>query len=267
MSDNIPQIFNRKLLRDIYNKNSETIFHTDFLCDYAVSLLIEKLSQTKLQFSQILNLGLVSKQLQDFLNNKYVNSDIIYAHHSLNYLKQICANQKIVLDEELIPISENNFDLIISVLNLHYINDLPGTLIQIKRLLKDKGLFLAVFLGEETLRELRYACLETDSKLGNASPKVPPFLDVKTTGLLLKRTNFHMPVVDNQKLTIEYHDINKLLQDIKDMGGANILYQKSNSLMGKNRLNMIKNNYLKKFRNNSIIVANFELINVTAFKN
>lgn len=266
-AQHIPQIFNRKLLRLIRNKNSKTIFNTDFLSDYAASLLIEKLAQTNLTFSNILNLGTYSHKLQDFLNKQYPNCDITYANYSLNYLKHINSNNKILCDEELIPISNNSYDLVISLLNLHHINDLPGTLVQIKNILKNKGLFLAVLLGGDTLQTLRTSCLETDSKLGNASPKIAPFIDIKSMGTLLKRANFDMPIIDNQNLILEYQDIDKLFTDIKNIGESNILSKKSNCLMGKKRFNMIKTIYCKKFKNDDIIPANFELINITAFKN
>ena len=68
--NHIPQIFNRKLLRLIRDKNSKTIFNTNFLSDYAASLLIEKLAQTNLKFSNILILGIYSNKLQNFLNKQ-----------------------------------------------------------------------------------------------------------------------------------------------------------------------------------------------------
>ena len=63
----------------------------------------------------------------------------------------------LVADEEAIPFASETFDLVMSVLSLHWVNDLPGTLTQIRAALKPDGLFLAALLGGETLKELRGA--------------------------------------------------------------------------------------------------------------
>src|SRR6185503_8837558 len=41
-----------------------------------------------------------------------------------------------VADEEALPFADASFDLIVSALSLHWVNDLPGTLVQIRRALK-----------------------------------------------------------------------------------------------------------------------------------
>src|SRR5256885_7631781 len=63
----------------------------------------------------------------------------------------------IIADEEVLPFADGAFDLVTSVLSLHAVNDLPGTLIQIRRALKPDGAFIAALFGGETLRELRLA--------------------------------------------------------------------------------------------------------------
>jgi SAM-dependent methyltransferase len=65
--------------------------------------------------------------------------------------------ERVLADEELIPFEEGTFDLVISNLALHWVNDLPGVLTQIRRVLKPDGLFLASMFGEETLWELRFS--------------------------------------------------------------------------------------------------------------
>jgi len=266
MKENIPQIFNRKLLRKMRDQNIRNIGCENFLSEYAASLLIEKLSTTNFTVSNILNIGFSSQKLEKFLIRKYKDCNITYGHYSTNCLKELKSQNKIVFDEELIPISDNSFDLVISLLNLHHINDLPGTLIQIKKILKDKGVFLAILLGERSFEELKTTCLDVDGEFGTMSPKVAPFIDIKTTGLLLKRTGFYMPIIDNQQLTLEYENMDKLLSDIKNIGESNILSKKSNSLIGKKRLASIKKSYINKFSQNNIIPATIELINITAFK-
>ena len=267
MQSKVPQIFNRKLLRKLREKYYKQIIATDFLTNYAISLLIEKLSQTKLSFKRILILGNINQELQLFLKDNYFNAQIICANLSFNYLSEIDHQYKIVLDEEILPFADSNFDLVISVLNLHNINDLPGSLVQIRNILKDRGMFVAVMLGEDTFGKLRQSCIEADSQYNCVTPKVAPFIDVKTMGNLLTRTGFLMPVTDSQNLIVQYDKVRLLLQDIKYMGEGNILCKKAKNLLSKGHLNLIEKIYLNKFTKEGIIDANFELINLTALKN
>lgn len=64
--------------------------------------------------------------------------------------------ERIVTDEEILPFEDNEFDLVISNLSLHWINDLPGLFAQTRNKLKPDGFFLASVFGEETLYQLRW---------------------------------------------------------------------------------------------------------------
>src|SRR5579862_8290919 len=79
----------------------------------------------------------------------------------------------VVADEEQLPFAREHFDLIVSALSLHAVNDLPGALVQIRQALKPDGLFLAALFGGDTLSELREAFLEGEMLVsGGASPRV-----------------------------------------------------------------------------------------------
>ncbi|MEP6967321.1 MAG: methyltransferase domain-containing protein, partial [Pseudomonadota bacterium] len=103
---------------------------------------------------------------------------------------------RIVADEERLPFREAGADLIVSSLALHWVNDLVGTLIQIRRALKPDGLFLAAILGGATLTELRGTLLEAEAELrGGAGPRVSPFADAGDAAGLMQRAGFALPVV------------------------------------------------------------------------
>src|SRR4051812_13933491 len=63
----------------------------------------------------------------------------------------------VAADEEGLPFRDGSLDLVVSALALQFVNDLPGTLIQIRRALKPDGLFLAALIGGDSLTELRQA--------------------------------------------------------------------------------------------------------------
>ena len=101
-------------------------------------------------------------------------------------------------------------------------NDLPGTLVQIRQSLKPDGLLLAAMLGGETLFELREAFLQAEAgQESGARPHVSPFPDVETLGALLQRTGFALPVVDSDRITVTYESAEALMHDLRAMGEAN----------------------------------------------
>ena len=102
---------------------------------------------------------------------------------------------------------------------LHAANDLPGALAQIRRALKPDGLFLAAFLGGDTLTELREALAAAEAEVtGGASPRVAPFADVRTAGALLQRAGFALPVTDQDRHTVRYASALHLMRDLRAMG-------------------------------------------------
>ena len=103
------------------------------------------------------------------------------------------------------PFANASLDLVVSALALQFVNDLPGTLIQIRRALKPDGLLLAALVGGESLSELREAIAAAEIEIeGGVSPHIAPFADVRELGALLQRAGFALPVVDSERLVVRY---------------------------------------------------------------
>ncbi len=137
----------------------------------------------------------------------------------------------VAADEEALPFAAGAFDLVIALLSLHWVNDLPGALIQINRCLRPDGLFLAAMLGGETLKELRHVLLAAEAEMeGGASPRVSPFAGVRDAGALLQRAGFALPVVDIDTITVTYGDALALMRDLRGMGEANALHERRKAM-------------------------------------
>jgi SAM-dependent methyltransferase len=135
---------------------------------------------------------------------------------------------------ETLPHPAAEYDLVVSVLALQEVNDVPGMLIQMRRLLRPDGLMLATMLGGETLMELRTALTQAESDIyGGASPRVLPFVDVRTAGALLQRTGYALPVTDAEMLTVRYDDLWALMGDLRNAGGQNALHARSRKPAGR----------------------------------
>jgi SAM-dependent methyltransferase len=134
----------------------------------------------------------------------------------------------LVGDAERPPLGEAAFDLVVSLMALHQIDDLPGALIQIRRALKPDGLLIAALPGGDTLRELRECLIAAESEItGGASPRVFPFADARALGGLLQRAGFALPVVDSDRFTVRYPDMFALMRDLRAFGATNALHDRS----------------------------------------
>ncbi|MFZ4531655.1 MAG: methyltransferase domain-containing protein [Alsobacter sp.] len=130
----------------------------------------------------------------------------------------------LVGDEEALPLAEQSLDLVTSLFALQGVNDLPGTLVQVRRALRPDGLFVACLAGGATLGELRQALTEAESEVeGGASPHVSPFADVRDMGALLQRAGFALPVTDVDSVVVRYGDALALMRDLRAMGATNAL--------------------------------------------
>jgi SAM-dependent methyltransferase len=137
---------------------------------------------------------------------------------------------KVVADEEALPLRDQSVDLAVSGLALQFVNDLPGTLVQIRRALKADGLFLAALIGGETLTELRQSFAAAEAEIeGGVSPRVTPFADVRDVGMLLQRAGFALPVTDVDRIVVRYASPFALMDDLRRMGATNVLMERRRS--------------------------------------
>ncbi len=174
---------------------------------------------------------------------------------------------RLAADEEAIPFGPDTFDLVLSNLSLHWVNDLPGALLQIRHALKPDGLFLGAMLGGETLKELRQALSEAEIAQENGlSPRVSPMAGVRDLGGLLQRAGFALPVVDTQTITVMYSDPMTLLADLRAMGESSALIEGRKGLMRRATLAAAMVRYRELFTDkDGAIPATFEILTMTGW--
>ena len=155
----------------------------------------------------------------------------------------------------------------LSCLSLHWVNDLPGALIQVRRALKPDGLFLGAMFGGETLQELRQSLLAGEAETtGGASPRVSPFADVRDAGDLLSRAGFTMPVADIERITVSFDHPLKLMRDLRQMGENNALLGRQKGFTRKDTLKVATEHYFEHFSNEEgRILATFQIIYLTGW--
>ncbi len=170
-------------------------------------------------------------------------------------------------DEEFLPFADATFDAVLSNLSLHWVNDLPGALLQIRRALKPDGLFLASMLGGGTLAELRDCLAEAEIEIcGGLSPRVSPFADVRDLGGLLQRAGFSLPVVDADQVTVSYETPMKLLYDLRAMGESNAVAEAKGGLARRDLLARAMAMYEERHRDgDGRFPATFRILTLTAW--
>jgi SAM-dependent methyltransferase len=169
--------------------------------------------------------------------------------------------------DETLPLAPQSIDLALSVLALHFANDLPGVLAQIRRALRPDGLFLASLLGGDTLIELRQAFAAAEAECeGGLSPRVLPFADLRDLGALLQRAGFALPVADADTVSVTYADPIALMRDIKGMGASNMLAERRRVPVTRGLLMRAAEIYAERFGlDNGRVPATFEILTLTAW--
>ncbi|PKR87556.1 SAM-dependent methyltransferase [Pleomorphomonas diazotrophica] len=225
-----PVIFDRSLLaRRRARALAERKPGADFLLTLVADDLADRLAAVDRRFSRALVIGdptgLLAARIAAGRVDEVVRADLL--------VSGLDGGGALVLDDEALPFVGGAFDLVVSSLALQFANDLPGALIEARRVLKPDGLFLGVLAGGDTLTELRQAFLQAESRRsGGASPRVAPMAEVRDLGGLLQRAGFALPVADQDRLTLRYSSALALMDDLKAMGASSVLADRRRGLTG-----------------------------------
>jgi len=217
------QVFDRRLVRARRNRRAGEFPQHDFLFREVADRLADRLDDVKRAFPVALDLGARNGLMVAALKGRGGVKTLIQAE--LAECLAWAANKRapaVAADEEALPFADATFDLVLSCLSLHWVNDLPGALAQIRRTLKPDGLFLAALFGYGTLAELREAFLAAEAaKTGGAGPRVSPLADLRDAAGLLQRAGFAMPVADADTINVTYENAYALMGDLRGMGESN----------------------------------------------
>jgi SAM-dependent methyltransferase len=224
MSSQPMTVFDRRAVRRHRDRAAAGFAAHDFLLREVAGRLLERLDAVRRPFPWVLDLGCGNGAMARALAGRAGTEYLVATDLSLALARQAgsAAHAAAVADEELLPFGPASFDLVVSNLALHWVNDLPGTLAQIRRVLRPDGLFLGALFGAGTLTELRQALLQAESELaGGARPRVAPFPDLADGAALLQRAGFADPVADGEGIAVTYENALQLMHDLRGMAENN----------------------------------------------
>jgi len=255
-----PLIFDRMLLRARRRRATAAGAET-FLLDRVASDLAERLTAVLRRFDLVLDLGAPGDAVRRALAGlpsigTVISADTVLPGRAAN------APRFVVADEEALPFGAAAFDLVASALSLQFVNDLPGALVQIRRVLKPDGLFVGALAGGDTLTELRQAFAAAESEIeGGISPRVAPFADLRDLGALLQRAGFALPVTDVDRIIVRYDSAFALMHDLRRMGATNTLLDRRRTPLRRATLMRVAEIYAERFADaDGRLRATFEIV-------
>ncbi|KAJ6786378.1 hypothetical protein PWT90_02865 [Aphanocladium album] len=258
------QVFNRRtkwLQKERAGFNVEEGRQADYLKDEVAVRVAERLLDINRHFPKVLDLGANSCNIARALTSDNPDPDpskpdsaplstriseltavdssetLLYRDSGLDFNKKLNITRRVLEDEETLPFEPESFDLVLSSLSMHWINDLPGILSQINSILKPDSPFIGAMLGGDSLFELRTSLQLADlERRGGISPHVSPLADVRDIGGLLQKAGFKMLTVDVDDIIVDYPDTFALMQDLQAMGESNAILGREMGPIGRDVL-------------------------------
>jgi len=256
-----PRMFDARRVRRHRARAAASAHDAAFLREAVADDLADRLEGVNRAFARVLVIG-GAKEFRAALRTRPALRDKIEWIVAADWSGE---NGGVEIDPEHLPFATGTFDLVMSILALHWVNDLPGALIQIRRALKPDGLFLGAMFGGKTLTELRDALLAAESEVrGGAALRVAPFADALDLAGLLQRAGFALPVADRDTTTVRYGDPLHLLRDLRAMGETSALADAAPPLT-RTILFRTMAIYAEKFATDGRSPATFEIITATGW--
>ncbi|KAL8173353.1 UNVERIFIED_CONTAM: NADH dehydrogenase [ubiquinone] 1 alpha subcomplex assembly factor 5 [Gekko kuhli] len=193
--------------------------HCEYLRQEVGGRIADRVFDISRTFALALDLGCgrgyIAQHLSKDVVERFCQVDL--AENALkNALESEIPTFSVVADEEFLPFKENTFELVVSSLSLHWVNDLPKALHEIHQVLKPDGVFVGAMFGGDTLYELRCSLqLAELEREGGFSPHVSPFTAVNDLGHLLGRAGFNTLTVDTDEIQVNYPGMFEVMDDLQ----------------------------------------------------
>jgi SAM-dependent methyltransferase len=269
MTSTGPIVFDHALLAKRRARAVSTFAGAAFLKDRAVADIADRLEAVRRDFGRAVELGSHGERLRTelvvrgLLGSKV--GSLLVTDPEPGFVAGL--TDAAVWPWELLPVAPESLDLITGALSLHWVNDLPGLLVQARRALRPDGLLLLTFLGGRTLQELRAVLFEAEMELtGGAGARVSPFADAQDGAALLQRAGLALPVADSDVVTVRYSTPFALLRDLKAMGETAAFASRPERSMTRRVLARAADLYVERHSDpDGKVRATFELVTLTGW--
>lgn len=262
MNENAARPFDRKLA-ERHRQRALAQEPADFLFNAVAEDLALRLSAVQRDFETALDLHGATGRMADLMAANPKVSRVWRSEAAPVWLD----GAGIVCDAEALPFAPETFDLAVSCLGLQWVNDLAGSLVQLRRAMRPDGLLLMAIVGGDSLSELREALVTAEIEVaGGAAPRVAPMVDIRSLGALAGRAGFALPVCDVDTLTIRYDNMFALLRDLRAMGATSPLDERPRKPLRRNVLFRAAEIYSERFADeDGRVRARFDILHLSAW--
>lgn len=265
MRDNdhgLPFALDRTRLRQAFEQAAARHDQAAFVHREIGQRLLERLDLIKLRPERILDVGCSTGQITAALLKKYRKARVIGLERAAAMVKRACQRAPwlrtlhgAVAEPEALPLPTASCDLIFSNLALPWSADIDRVLAEFQRVLKPGGALFFSTLGPDTLSELRRGWAAAD-----AYNHVNAFFDMHDIGDALLRARLAEPVMDVERLTLTYPDVDGLMRDLKTLGAGNVTAGRARGLTGKGRWQALRAAYEQYRRPDGLLPVSCEVV-------
>lgn len=260
----------RAAIRQSFNRAAPDYDHYAVLQREVESRLLERIEFQRHKPDVILDLGCGTGSASRTLAGQNPQANVIALDWASAMLSRAAAEDKVetdlssglqpvCADMHALPLAARSVDLIFSSLALQWSYDLPAIFREFRRIMKADAMLVFTCFGPDTLFELKQSWRAVDDL-----PHVNDYPDMHDIGDELLAAGFREPVMDAERLTLEYPDVMSLMRELKGIGAHNVASQRQHSLTGKSRLKAMMQAY-EQFRRGDRYPASYEVIYGTAF--
>lgn len=264
-----PRLFDRARLAERRDRLAARFADYAFLRARVSSDIESRLDDTPRRFESGLEMGAAGGALSARLVARGKVGTMLAADNSPVFCAIARANNLTAeqIDEETLTFPPATFDLVTAPLGLHWVNDLPGVLVQIRRVLQPDGLFLGALFGAGTLAELRACLTEAEAELtGGLSPRLSPLPTLQDMAGLMQRAGFALPVSDRDQISVRYADPGALFRDLKGMGERSCFAPGLTRPLPRRVLARAADLYAKRYSGpDGRVTASFEIVHVSGW--
>ena len=228
------------------------------------SRLLERVEYLQQKPLLVVDVGCGTGSASRLLSAQFETASVIALDWSVGMLRQVgdVTEKKpwrLCTDMHALPMAPRSVDLIFSNLALQWSHDLSRAFNEFRRVMKPGAMLLFSCYGPDTLYELKAAWRAMDEL-----PHVNDFPDMHDIGDELMAVGFREPVMDVERLTLEYPDVMALMRELKGSGAHNVAAGRFRGLTGKSRMMGMQHAY-EQFRHNERFPASYEVIYGAAF--
>ena len=250
-------MINKKYLKNLRSK--EINRKNDFIFNLYYKRIIDSLDIINLNFNNILIIGNNGSIINDYLKYRYKNASFTIYDYSIKNSHLNFQKNNIDLDSW---INENNkFDLILSNFFLNLVNNFDILIGKIINSLIPNGLFLGTLPAPDNFLELKNSMMKTDIEIYNGVyNRFNPVINLHKIIEVLKKNKFKIPLVNFEKINLQYNTFDKLLKDIRCMNLSYYYEDKKNTFERKKYFNKLEKNFRKNSVNNYKLSSSFYVI-------